>query len=200
MPISATGKTVGPISASSAEPASTFYIDTVMVFSSTGPALPGQASNPNPANGATLVPITSSLSWTAGSGATSHDVRFGTANPPPFISNQTGTTYDPGTMSPNTTYYWRIDEKNTAGTTTGVVWSFTTLPLPGAASAPNPANAATLVADHREFELDGGQQCQLRTMCVSARPIRRRSFGNQAGTTYAPRHDVAEHHVLLADR
>jgi len=90
------------------------------------PTPPGQASNPNPANLATGVSIDADLSWTAGSGATSHDVYFGTAATPPFIRNQTATTYDPGTMATNTTYYWRIDEKNDFGTTTGVVWRFTT--------------------------------------------------------------------------
>ena len=29
-------------------------------------------------------------------------------------------------MANDTTYYWRIDELNAAGTTTGNVWSFTT--------------------------------------------------------------------------
>jgi hypothetical protein len=29
-------------------------------------------------------------------------------------------------MANDTTYYWRIDEINAAGTTTGIVWSFTT--------------------------------------------------------------------------
>jgi hypothetical protein len=93
--------------------------------------LPGQATNPTPTNGATSVDVTTDLSWTAGSDATSHDVYFGTVNPPPFKVNQTATTYDTGTMSGNTTYYWRIDEKNIGGTTTGeVVWSFTTAAAP----------------------------------------------------------------------
>jgi len=87
---------------------------------------PGQATNPSPANGATSVSTTADLSWTAGSGATSHDVYFGTVSPGTFIGNQTGTTYDTGTMANSKTYYWRIDEKNANGTTTGVVWSFTT--------------------------------------------------------------------------
>jgi glucuronoarabinoxylan endo-1,4-beta-xylanase len=92
-----------------------------------GGSTPGQASNPSPANGATNVGTTTDLSWTAGSGATYHDVYFGTANPPPQVSSgQAGTTYDTGTMSNSTTYYWRIDEKNDYGTTTGTVWSFTT--------------------------------------------------------------------------
>jgi hypothetical protein len=29
-------------------------------------------------------------------------------------------------MDPQTIYFWRIDEVNSSGTTTGVVWSFTT--------------------------------------------------------------------------
>jgi len=88
---------------------------------------PGAASSPVPSDDATDVSITQDLSWTAGSGATSHDVYFGTVNPPPSIGNQAGTTYDTGTMSNGTTYYWRIDEKNTDGTTTGTVWNFTTI-------------------------------------------------------------------------
>ena len=87
---------------------------------------PGQASNPNPADGATGVSTTADLGWTAGSDAVSHDVYFGTSNPPPFIRNQTAITFDPGTMTMATTYYWRIDEVNPWGTITGEVWRFTT--------------------------------------------------------------------------
>jgi hypothetical protein len=66
------------------------------------------------------------LTWTAGTGTvTSHDVYFGTTNPPASAGNQPGTSYTcPGTLAQSKTYYWRIDEKNTAGTTTGDVWSF----------------------------------------------------------------------------
>ena len=99
---------------------------TGVVWSFTTLPLPGVASNPNPANAATGVSTTPTLTWTAGSNATSHDVRFGTANPPPFIQNQAGTSYAPGTLAATTTYFWRIDEKNSSGTTTGTVWSFTT--------------------------------------------------------------------------
>ncbi|MHC4657251.1 MAG: TolB family protein, partial [Planctomycetota bacterium] len=86
----------------------------------------GQASNPNPANGSMNVLTIADLDWTAGSKTVSHDVYFGTTNPPPFISNQTDTTFDPGILAGNTTYYWRIDEVNPSWTTTGTVWSFTT--------------------------------------------------------------------------
>jgi hypothetical protein len=90
-------------------------------------AAPSQASNPSPADSAANVSITTDLSWTAGCGATSHDVYFGTSSPGAFQGNQTATTFDTGTMSNDTTYYWRIDEVNAATTTTGNVWSFTTI-------------------------------------------------------------------------
>jgi len=100
----------------------------------TGTPPPAKATSPNPAHLATSVSIDANLSWTAGSGATSHDVYFGT-NPTPgageFKGNQAGTTYNPpGSLGYNTTYYWRIDEKNAGGTTTGDVWSFTTVIAP----------------------------------------------------------------------
>ncbi|MHC4674324.1 MAG: apiosidase-like domain-containing protein [Planctomycetota bacterium] len=113
------------------------------------PTPPGPAANPNPANLATGVDINADLSWTPGVGATSHDVYFGTVNPPGFQNNQAGNTYDPGTLAYSTTYYWQIDEVNIHGTTTGTVWSFTTMaepPLPGQASNPSPTNLATDVS------------------------------------------------------
>ncbi|MBT8102790.1 MAG: M6 family metalloprotease domain-containing protein [Gammaproteobacteria bacterium] len=87
---------------------------------------PGPASSPLPANGATNVSVTADLSWTAGTDATSHDVYFGTSMIPPFIGNQPGSSYDPGALDADTTYYWRVDEVNGNGTTTGSNWSFTT--------------------------------------------------------------------------
>jgi Tol biopolymer transport system component len=89
-----------------------------------------QAKNPNPSNGAYNVSITADLSWTAGVGATSHDLYFGTSNPPPFIHNQATTTFDPGAMDYSTVYYWRIDEVDAYGTTAGTGWSFTTVMSP----------------------------------------------------------------------
>jgi hypothetical protein len=88
--------------------------------------LPGRAGNPNPSNGATAVDITTKLSWAAGSNAESHDVYFGTSSPLVFKGNQTAAIFDPGTMVYAVTYYWRIDEVNASGTTTGFVWSFMT--------------------------------------------------------------------------
>ena len=104
-------------------------VHTYTILDNDGVSPPGQASNPSPASGVTKVSRSAILSWTAGSGADSHDVYFGTnSNPGPseFQGNQPGTTFDPGYLGKNTWYYWRIDEVNAGGTTTGVVWSFRT--------------------------------------------------------------------------
>jgi hypothetical protein len=102
-------------------------VHTYTILDNDGVSPPGQASSPSPASGATKVSRSVILSWTAGAGADSHDVYFGT-NPSPgpseFQDNQAGTTFDPGYLAKNTWYYWRIDEVNAGGTTTGVVWSF----------------------------------------------------------------------------
>ena len=104
-------------------------VHTYTILDNDGVPPPGQASNPTPADGVMKVSRNVVLSWTAGNGADSHDVYFGTnPNPGPseFQGNQPGTTFDPGYPGKNTWYYWRIDEVNEGGTTTGVVWSFRT--------------------------------------------------------------------------
>ncbi|NIP27218.1 MAG: hypothetical protein GWN61_14975 [candidate division Zixibacteria bacterium] len=97
-----------------------------------------QASNPDPPDGAIEVSRTADLSWTPSSSATSRDVYFGTTNPPTFIDNQTATTFDPGKMAYETIYFWRIDEINKWGTTTGDIWHFTTVPFPPPPPPPPP--------------------------------------------------------------
>ena len=94
------------------------------------PPPPGQAGNPVPTDGEIDVNVLTDLDWTTGFGTTSHDVYFGTSNPPPFVCNQTAATFDPGIMAQFTKYYWRVDEINTGGTTTGEIWSFTTMMNP----------------------------------------------------------------------
>jgi len=55
----------------------------------------------------------------------------------------TATRYKPATPATGTTYYWRVVAKNSTGSATSSVWSFTTT---GALPAPvlvSPANGAT---------------------------------------------------------
>ncbi len=89
---------------------------------------PSKAINPNPADGAIKVSRGVDLSWEDGGGAETYDVYWGES--PETLAlvsdDQAGTTYDPGTLEEETTYYWRIDSTNETGTTEGDVWSFTT--------------------------------------------------------------------------
>jgi hypothetical protein len=94
------------------------------------PVLPSKANTPSPAHAAVdRSRYSTTLSWTAGANATGHQVYFGTDATPDsteFKVTQTTATYNPGTLAWGKTYYWRIDEQNAAGTTTGDTWSFTT--------------------------------------------------------------------------
>jgi hypothetical protein len=98
----------------------------------TPPSVPNCASLSSPSNGATNVSLTQTINWSATSGATGYDVYFGTSPTPPLVSsNQAGTTYNPGTLASNTTYYHKIVPRNSIGPATGCnTWSFTTLSTP----------------------------------------------------------------------
>jgi hypothetical protein len=105
-----------------------------------------QASNPVPnflnrnvpgadPNNLTVGP---KLSWTSGTGATSHDVYFGTSyadvnsanhSVPAgiFKGNRTVPNYNTlPLLNPQTVYWWRIDEIGSSTTTKGKIWRFTT--------------------------------------------------------------------------
>jgi hypothetical protein len=91
----------------------------------------GAVSNPNPAKGAVDVTQTPVLTWTPGQGST-HEIYFGT-DPDALEQKGSGSlgseSYEPGQLEWNTTYYWRVNEANSANTDspwTGPLWSFTT--------------------------------------------------------------------------
>jgi hypothetical protein len=87
---------------------------------------PPIVTDPYPPDGTGNVPIGTDLDWTSSPGTDSYDVYIGTTSPPPFAANVTYSTYDPGTLSAATVYYWRVNPKNTCGGTSGPIWSFTT--------------------------------------------------------------------------
>jgi hypothetical protein len=95
---------------------------------------PVWAGRPTPANGAVDASQTPILGWSAGDNAASHDVYFGTdASALESKGNQDSEIFDPGQLELATTYYWRVDEVNSANPDspwTGEVWSFTTAALP----------------------------------------------------------------------
>jgi hypothetical protein len=100
----------------------------------------GAVSGPNPTDGTMDVKPSIILSWVAGAVAASHEVYFGTdveavANATTSSPEYKGPkalgeeSYDPGKLTLNTMYYWRIDEVNDVSTDSpwaGKVWSFTT--------------------------------------------------------------------------
>ena len=97
-----------------------------------GRAVPGRVTGPSPDDNAVNVASTTGLEWSATEGATSYLVYFGTDAIPDsgeYRGEVSTTSYDPGPLEPETTYYWRIDSKNASGeVTTGDVWYFTTGP------------------------------------------------------------------------
>jgi hypothetical protein len=97
--------------------------------------IPVMAREPEPATGSTGInPTTVSFSWRAGREAASHDIYIGTdANAVAASTTPTGTSatasYTPSGLELDGTYYWRVDEVNTAETFTtwpSDVWNFTT--------------------------------------------------------------------------
>jgi hypothetical protein len=120
---------------------------------------PSKAANPSPSDGATNVSQTAPLSWTAGGSASSFDVYFGTSNPPPFVQNQIGMTYNPGALSTSHRYYWQINVKNNTETIQGDVWQFVTILsgiYPSAPTNPSPAHGAGNVPNNTILSWSSG--------------------------------------------
>ncbi len=91
-----------------------------------GAATPAAPVLSAPANNATGVPTAPMLAWSASTGATSYVVYLGTSSSPPQVATVTGTTYSPSSLSPGTTYYWKVAAANANGNTTSPTFSFTT--------------------------------------------------------------------------
>ncbi len=95
---------------------------------------PKKAYNPIPIDGGAFIDPNADISWSAGLGTKLHTIYFGDNFDD--VNNAAGglplgtTTYDPGTLELNKTYYWRVDEFDAITTNKGDVWSFTTT-IPG---------------------------------------------------------------------
>ena len=55
-----------------------------------------------------------------------------------MVGNTAATSYNPGSLNANTTYYWRVVAKNSAGSTTSATWSFAT----GSSGPPAPVSVS----------------------------------------------------------
>lgn len=111
------------------------WIDDVQVGYVTDPAL---ASSPSPGDGEDDVALDTSLSWTAGKYAVTHDVYFGTSYDDVNDASrdnqenvevslyQSETSFSPEELTLDQTYYWRVDEVNEDPSIffKGTIWSF----------------------------------------------------------------------------
>ena len=126
------------------------------VGGTTPPAAFGKAS---PANGASGLSSSPTLTWGASPGATGYQYCFDTTNDGACSSSwvSTGTTTSSALSSLAAgTYYWQVRAQNTAGTTDadgGAWWSFTVASAspPGAFGKTAPANGASGLASSLTF-------------------------------------------------
>ena len=99
------------------------------IWSFTTGAPPAPATDPNPADGALNINAFTEVQWIVDARAQTFDIYFGATNPPPFIGNFDEATYYHGSLTPNTTYYWQVDQINSSGMASGPLWHFTVAPL-----------------------------------------------------------------------
>jgi hypothetical protein len=91
-----------------------------------------EVSNPHPVNGAQNVALDTELEWDTYDpehGVSEYTMYFGTQSDPPEIPGRFHqSTYDPGPLSYETTYYWSVVVwwVSGSGISKGPVWSFTT--------------------------------------------------------------------------
>ncbi len=91
---------------------------------------PAKVINFNPSDASIRQSVYLTMSWNPGVGspAESFDVYIGTSSNPPLAnSSYAATNYTSGTLAYSQSYYWKVNPKNSVGTTTGDILSFTTL-------------------------------------------------------------------------
>ena len=121
------------------------------IWSFTTIAVPASPVLVTPANAATNISTSPTLSWNVSAGAATYRLQVSTSNS--FAT----TVYDDSTRTSTsqaitgltiaTAYYWRVNAKNAAGTSVySNVWSFTTITTPAAPVLLTPANAATNIS------------------------------------------------------
>ena len=98
---------------------------------------PGAVGNAQPADGAAGVSMTTPLSWTPATNATSHQVYLGLDKEAVRNADSSSPEYkgsvalgseslDPDKLAWDTMYFWRVDAVYHAGPVKGPIWSFTT--------------------------------------------------------------------------
>ena len=159
-------------------------------------SLPLAVSDPSPNNNSKNIAVDTTLMWTSSSNADSYDIYLGTENPPPFVINQVETTYKPDGLETGTRYYWRIDGRNSNGTTEGSIWRFTVEgeKVTGLNSVqnetvvvhnfPNPFNESTYI----KYELESETQVELSVYNI---------LGREIATLVNQQQTAGEHSILF---
>ena len=159
-----------------------------------GPQSASFATNPSPADKATVSTGQVTLSWTAGQNASKHhvyvgtdfnDVKNGVASTDKGLLQTASFSNYPWELGK--IYYWRIDEVEANGVTThtGVVWSFTITSK--IASAPVPANGAVLVDPNVTLSWNQGSGAVSRDVYFGTNPDNLPLVSQkQTATTYTP--------------
>jgi len=167
----------------------------------------GQASRPDPTDGAFYSATWVTLTWRAGDFAVSHDVYIGDNYDD--VANGTGDTFRgnqakdinfylagfpgyayPDGLVPGTTYYWRIDEVNEDDPNSpwkGDVWSFSVPPT--TAYNPDPADGAGFVDPNTPLSWTAGYGAKLHTVYIgdNYEDVNSAAGGTvQGSTTYNP--------------
>ncbi len=120
---------------------------------------PQKAYSPAPPDGARFLDPELTLGWMPAFGTKLNYVYFGDnfddVNNAEGAVAQVGTTYDPGPLEMEKTYYWRVDEFDGAATYRGDVWSFTTT-VPGGGLKGEYFNNTTLSGEPVLTRIDPG--------------------------------------------
>jgi len=174
-----------PYQAIFAGPATDVFVTKIPGSASGTP--PGLFAPLSPANGATGLTLSPTLTWGNSSGAASYEVHLGTSSSPPVVTSTANSNYAPATLAPSTTYYWYVVAQNSSGSTSSSTWSFTTAAAvsPAAPALISPYNQATgvTVAPTLSWNAASGATSYDVYFGASATPP---FVANTTGTTYAP--------------
>ncbi|MCE2833945.1 MAG: S8 family serine peptidase [Chitinophagaceae bacterium] len=150
-------KAVAGVNLVSSVPAGTPNLLLYTGFATTPPTAPTTPAQISPANGATQQAVSTTIAWSAVTGAASYRVQWSLASDFSSIVGEqsvTGTSATISGLANATTYYWRVNASNSVGTSNwSATWSFTTANAV-TLSAPvlvSPADGATGVATNAKL-------------------------------------------------
>lgn len=107
----------------------------------------------SPANNVLAQPVTLAFTWNSTAGANTYALQVSSdSNFSSFVYNQsnlTVTSQNVGSLTNNTTYYWRVNATNAGGTSPwALIWNFTTIvALPGQITLVAPNDTAKIITD-----------------------------------------------------